>query len=116
VALRLAEVKRRRPDRLEELSRLAGRAVVIEVETVARAPDEVARIVRDIGAVAVLVDSFRGDLQDLRSAVAPVPVLRPLFERRPGTHAGLPEKQFCGYGRLNEHGDVDALADGALAP
>ena len=61
-------------------------------------------------------DAYRGDLQALRRSVAPVPVLRPMFERRPGLHAGPPQQQFCSYGLLRENGDVEALADGALAP
>jgi hypothetical protein len=102
--------------RAAELARPFAQPVEIEVTAVTHTPADLAQLVRDMRAIAVLADSFRGDLQELRKAVAPVPVLRPCFARRPGTHAGLPEKQFCGYGRLNEHGDVEALADGALAP
>jgi hypothetical protein len=115
-ALRLATLERRLHTRAAELARIFAQPVEIETSTELHMPAAVAQLVRDMHAISVLADSFRGDLQELRRAVAPVPVLRPQFERRPGAHAGPPENQFCGYGLLNDDGDVDALADGALAP
>jgi hypothetical protein len=115
-ALRLAPIDRRRRDRLEEMLRLVGRPVEIGVELRVRVPDELALVVRSVKAMAVLADSYSGDLQALRVAVAPVPVLRPLLERRPGVHAGGPEERFVGYGLLHDDGTVEALPDGALAP
>jgi hypothetical protein len=72
-----------------ELARLVGQHVDIEVEVTERDPNALARIVEQIDAVAVLADVYRGDLAELRRAVAPVPVLRPLFERRPRYAPGV---------------------------
>jgi hypothetical protein len=116
VVLQLAETNLRRHNRLAELTRLCGGQVTIVSETVVRDPDGVASEVCRLGAIAVLADSFRGDLAALRLAVAPVPVLRPLRQRRSGSHAGRLEDEFRGYGRLEEDGRVDPLPDGALVP
>jgi hypothetical protein len=108
-------VDRPREDLLQELTRLIGRAVVIKRAVPGGDPISIADRARQVDAVAVIVDSYRGDLDELRRALAPVPVLRSLFERRPGIHAGPPESQFCGYGLLREDGTVEPLPDGALA-
>jgi hypothetical protein len=96
------------------LERLAGKPVIIHLTATVKA-DDVAELVRRLDAVAVLADSFRGDVEELCDAVAPVPVLRPIFERRAGAHAGRPEQQFRGYGLRAADGRILLLPDGALA-
>jgi hypothetical protein len=115
-ALRIANYPKDRPSRLGELARLVGQPATIELELTVRTPSGIAHLAQEMGAVAVLVDSYRGDLEALRLALAPVPLLRPMFDLRLDLHAGQPEERFCGYGRLTEYGTVEPLADGALAP
>jgi hypothetical protein len=112
--LRLAATGRPRNDRAAELLRLFGADV--EVVLLVRATDAraVAQAAAEHGVRAVLAEVFRGDLAELRQLVAPVPVLRPMFERRPGPHAA-PSERFAGYGRLLADGTVEALPDRALA-
>jgi hypothetical protein len=92
------------------MERLLGEPVVILLTATVK-PGDVAELVRRFDAVAVLADSFRGDVQELCDDVAPVPVLRPIFERREGVHAGRPEHRFRGYGLRATGGSVAPLAD-----
>ena len=69
--------------------------------------------VADTGAVAVLADAYPlNGLEELRRALAPVPMLRPVFTRRPGKHAGGPEDEFACYARLGPNGEFREIADG----
>jgi hypothetical protein len=113
--LRLASTAAPRDDRTPELMRLFGSPVEVGVAVRQIDPVSVARAVHELGARAVLAESFRGDLGALAQAIDPVPVLRPMFTRRPGHHAGPPTDQFVGYGRLLATGEVVAIDDGAMA-
>ena len=116
LVLQLAATDHRRHSRLVELTRLFDGPVTLDPQIGRRSPDEVAMLVRQKAATAVLAESYPGDLEALRRAVAPVPVLRPMRERREVPHAGAPEDRFSGYGLLRDDGTVEPLADGALAP
>jgi hypothetical protein len=77
---------------------LFGRDVEVILLVRATSPTEVAGTVEDQGVQAVVVESFRGDIEELRRCVEPITVLRPMFGRRPGTHAGPPTEQFVTRG------------------
>jgi hypothetical protein len=113
--LRLSASARTRDDRGPELSRLFGEQVNVVVAIRQVDPAAVARQAAELGARAILVDVFRGDVCELRALVLPVPVLRPLFGPRSGVHAGPPTSEFAGYGRLSATGELEPLADLELA-
>ena len=115
IVLRLSATARTRDDRGPELSRLFGRAVEVQVLLRETDPSVVAAQAREVGAQAVLADVFRGDLSVLVQLLAPVPLLRPVFERKPGLHAGVPVEQFVGYAHLNVAGELVPLPDLAFA-
>jgi hypothetical protein len=97
------------------LSRLFGRAVEVKVLLRETDPSVVAAQAREIRALVVLADVFRGDLPELVELLAPVPLLRPVFERQPGLHPGVPVEQFVGYAQLTAAGELVSLPDLAFA-
>jgi hypothetical protein len=120
LVLRLATGDETREDRLLELARLFGEPVRIEVVKFVWDPTVVAGLVAAKGAVALAVDVHRpgatpADLEELRLAVAPVPVLRPVLARRPGVHAGLASDEFVRYDQLSADGRMIRLDDRELA-
>ena len=115
VVLRLATITWDRGSRVPELRRLFSEGVRVETLTGLRTAAAVAAAVEELGAVAVLADVYRTSaLEELRQALAPVPVLRPILEPRPGVHAGGREHVFARYGRLGPDGKIIELADGEL--
>jgi hypothetical protein len=116
VVLRLAAISRRRSSRDPELQRIFTTDVHVETIVGLRSSTAVLAAVEQLGAVAVLADLYPvEDLEELRVALEPVPVLRPVRTPRPGVHAGGPEAVFAHYARLGPANELLDLADGELA-
>ena len=104
-------LQHRRQPRIAELERLFATEIeLIEVATVA----ELVVAVTTPGVIAVALDAAPpGELEHAVRAAGSLPVLRPLWLRRPNARGEMDEV-FAGYGLLTEAG-VSELGDAELA-
>ncbi len=102
--------------RLAELERIFGEPVeVIELSHLDYEPTALIDAIRWVQpAAVVLATSASSHRRAVEALAGDLPLLRPRFERV-RNNRGEPEERSAGIGLLREDGEIEALADAALA-
>jgi hypothetical protein len=108
------------PQRDEELRRIFGTPLRIEVLAGQNNPGEIVKHAQEHHAIGVVLEvAPTGSIERLRIELPKTPLLRPIKETTEARNRDgrkITVDRWAGYGLLNEQGDIENIPDRGLDP